>query len=61
MHVEWYGQSSFRLTDGSTTVSVDPFGDMTPRCDRLDLGRWLTSRDRAGDAPLAPAAGLSGG
>ena len=20
MHVEWYGESSFRLTDGSTTV-----------------------------------------
>jgi L-ascorbate metabolism protein UlaG (beta-lactamase superfamily) len=38
MHVEWYGQSSFRLTDGSTTVFVDPFGDMTPI---LDHGlRW---------------------
>ena len=38
MHVEWYGQSSFRLTDGSTTVFIDPFGDMTPM---LDHGlRW---------------------
>jgi L-ascorbate metabolism protein UlaG (beta-lactamase superfamily) len=34
MHVEWYGQSSFRLTDGSTTVFLDPFGDMTPMLDR---------------------------
>jgi L-ascorbate metabolism protein UlaG (beta-lactamase superfamily) len=34
MHVEWYGQSSFRLTDGSTTVFIDPFADMTPMLDR---------------------------
>jgi L-ascorbate metabolism protein UlaG (beta-lactamase superfamily) len=34
MQVEWYGQSSFRLTDGSTTVFIDPFGDMTPMLDR---------------------------
>jgi Beta-lactamase superfamily domain len=34
MHVEWYGQSAFRLTDGSTTVFIDPFGDMTPMLDR---------------------------
>jgi L-ascorbate metabolism protein UlaG (beta-lactamase superfamily) len=34
MQVEWYGQSSFRLTDGSTTVFVDPFADMTPIIDR---------------------------
>jgi L-ascorbate metabolism protein UlaG (beta-lactamase superfamily) len=30
MHIEWYGQSAFRLTDGSTTVFIDPFADMTP-------------------------------
>ncbi len=30
MQVEWYGQSAFRLTDGETTVAVDPFGDMSP-------------------------------
>jgi L-ascorbate metabolism protein UlaG (beta-lactamase superfamily) len=34
MHIEWYGQSSFRLTDGSTTVFIDPFADMTPMLDR---------------------------
>ncbi|MEY2516860.1 MAG: hypothetical protein QOJ89_4218 [bacterium] len=26
MHVEWYGQSAFRLTDGGTSVFIDPFG-----------------------------------
>jgi hypothetical protein len=30
LHIEWYGQSAFRLTDGSTTVFIDPFPDMTP-------------------------------
>ena len=34
MHIEWYGQSSFRLTDGSATVFIDPFADMTPLLDR---------------------------
>jgi L-ascorbate metabolism protein UlaG (beta-lactamase superfamily) len=34
MRVEWYGQSAFRLTDESTTVFIDPFGDMTPMLDR---------------------------
>jgi len=29
MQVEWHGQSAFRLTDGDTTVFIDPFGDMT--------------------------------
>jgi L-ascorbate metabolism protein UlaG (beta-lactamase superfamily) len=29
LHVEWYGQSAFRLTDGSTTVFIDPFPDMS--------------------------------
>jgi L-ascorbate metabolism protein UlaG (beta-lactamase superfamily) len=28
MQVEWYGQSAFRLTDGATTVFIDPFGDV---------------------------------
>ncbi len=31
MHVEWYGQSAFRLRDAGTTVFVDPFGDMSAR------------------------------
>ncbi len=34
MQVEWYGQSSFRLTDGSTTVFMDPFADIKPLLDR---------------------------
>jgi L-ascorbate metabolism protein UlaG (beta-lactamase superfamily) len=34
MHVEWYGQSAFRLTDGATTVFVDPFGDMSAARER---------------------------
>ncbi len=29
MHVEWYGQSSFRLTADDKTVFIDPFGDMS--------------------------------
>jgi L-ascorbate metabolism protein UlaG (beta-lactamase superfamily) len=28
MQVEWYGQSTFRLTAGDTTVAIDPFADM---------------------------------
>jgi len=27
MHVEWYGQSAFRLRGDSATVFIDPFGD----------------------------------
>ena len=30
MQVEWYGQSAFRLTDGATTVFIDPFDDLAP-------------------------------
>ncbi len=29
MQVEWYGQSAFRLSADSTTVFIDPFGDMS--------------------------------
>ena len=29
MHVEWYGQSTFRLQAGGVTVVIDPFGDMS--------------------------------
>lgn len=29
MQVEWYGQSAFRLSDGETTVAIDPFGDLS--------------------------------
>ena len=34
MQVEWYGQSAFRLTDGATSVFIDPFGDLTPLRER---------------------------
>jgi L-ascorbate metabolism protein UlaG (beta-lactamase superfamily) len=34
MQVEWYGQAAFRLTDGATTVVIDPFDDLTPLKDR---------------------------
>jgi L-ascorbate metabolism protein UlaG (beta-lactamase superfamily) len=34
MQVEWYGQSAFRLTDGATTVFIDPFDDLTPLAQR---------------------------
>jgi L-ascorbate metabolism protein UlaG (beta-lactamase superfamily) len=34
MHIEWYGQSAFRLSDGATTVFIDPFDDLTVLADR---------------------------
>jgi L-ascorbate metabolism protein UlaG (beta-lactamase superfamily) len=34
MHIEWYGQSAFRLHDGDVTVAIDPFGDMGPLAER---------------------------
>ena len=34
MQVEWYGQSAFRLTDGATTVFIDPFDDLTALAER---------------------------
>jgi L-ascorbate metabolism protein UlaG (beta-lactamase superfamily) len=29
MQLEWYGQSAFRLSDGETTVVIDPFEDLS--------------------------------
>jgi L-ascorbate metabolism protein UlaG (beta-lactamase superfamily) len=29
MHVEWYGQSAFRLSAEGTTIVIDPFGDLS--------------------------------
>jgi L-ascorbate metabolism protein UlaG (beta-lactamase superfamily) len=29
MRVEWYGQSAFHLSDGDTSVAIDPFGDLS--------------------------------
>src|SRR4051794_30031090 len=34
MQVEWYGQSAFRLSDGATTVFIDPFDDLVPMAGR---------------------------
>jgi L-ascorbate metabolism protein UlaG (beta-lactamase superfamily) len=34
MHVEWYGQSAFKLSANGTTVFIDPFGDMSPMAER---------------------------
>ena len=34
MHIEWYGQSAFRLSDGAATVFVDPFDDIAPLRER---------------------------
>ena len=34
MQLEWYGQSAFRLSDGDTTVFIDPFGDLSAMRDR---------------------------
>jgi L-ascorbate metabolism protein UlaG (beta-lactamase superfamily) len=34
MQVEWYGQSAFRLTDGETTIFIDPFEDLGAIRDR---------------------------
>lgn len=37
MHVTWYGQSAYRLSDGETTVFIDPFEDMAARFTWRDL------------------------
>jgi L-ascorbate metabolism protein UlaG (beta-lactamase superfamily) len=34
MQVEWYGQSAFRVTDGATTVFIDPFDDLGALAER---------------------------
>jgi L-ascorbate metabolism protein UlaG (beta-lactamase superfamily) len=34
MHVEWYGQSAFRLAAGERSVFIDPFGDMSALASR---------------------------
>jgi L-ascorbate metabolism protein UlaG (beta-lactamase superfamily) len=34
MQLEWYGQSAFRLSDGETTVFIDPFDDLSALRDR---------------------------
>jgi L-ascorbate metabolism protein UlaG (beta-lactamase superfamily) len=34
MHVEWFGQSAFKLTADGTTVFIDPFGDMSAAASR---------------------------
>jgi L-ascorbate metabolism protein UlaG (beta-lactamase superfamily) len=34
MRVEWFGQSTYRLTGGAVTVVIDPFGDMSAAASR---------------------------
>jgi L-ascorbate metabolism protein UlaG (beta-lactamase superfamily) len=34
MHVEWYGQSAFRLSTAQQTVVIDPFADLSQLTDR---------------------------
>ena len=34
MRVEWFGQSTFRLTAGDVTVVIDPFGDVSSLASR---------------------------
>ncbi|HEX6744807.1 MAG TPA: MBL fold metallo-hydrolase [Solirubrobacteraceae bacterium] len=34
MQVEWYGHSAFRLSDGATSVFIDPFGDVGALAER---------------------------
>jgi L-ascorbate metabolism protein UlaG (beta-lactamase superfamily) len=34
MHVEWYGQSAFRLSTAESTVAIDPFEDMSALASR---------------------------
>jgi L-ascorbate metabolism protein UlaG (beta-lactamase superfamily) len=34
MHVEWYGQSAFRLEADGKTVAIDPFGDVSSFAER---------------------------
>ena len=34
MHVEWYGQSAFRLAAATATVVIDPFGDLSGLAER---------------------------
>jgi L-ascorbate metabolism protein UlaG (beta-lactamase superfamily) len=34
MRVEWHGQSAFSLSTGTTSVFIDPFGDMSPAAER---------------------------
>ena len=46
MQVEWYGQSAFRLTDGATTVFIDPFDDLTALA-RARRALGLPGRSRA--------------
>jgi L-ascorbate metabolism protein UlaG (beta-lactamase superfamily) len=34
MRVDWHGQSAFALSTASTSVFIDPFGDMSPLAER---------------------------
>jgi L-ascorbate metabolism protein UlaG (beta-lactamase superfamily) len=52
MQVEWYGQSAFRLTDGATTVVIDPFDDLGPLVERGVQWEYPAIEDVAADLLL---------
>lgn len=52
MQVEWYGQSAFRLTEGETTVVIDPFDDLSPLRERGRRWEYPAITDAEADLVL---------
>jgi L-ascorbate metabolism protein UlaG (beta-lactamase superfamily) len=52
MHIEWYGQSAFRLQSNGTTVFIDPFGDMSMARERGLRWDYQAIEDVAADLLL---------
>jgi L-ascorbate metabolism protein UlaG (beta-lactamase superfamily) len=52
MHVEWYGQSAFRLKAGDQTVFIDPFGDVSGLAARGIRFEYPPIRDVSADLLL---------
>lgn len=52
MQVRWYGQSTFRLSDGGTTVFIDPFGSMEAAAQRGMRFDYPPIRDARADLLL---------
>ena len=52
MHVEWFGQSTFRLVGGDVTVLIDPFGDMSAARRARAAVRLSAARGRDADLLL---------
>jgi hypothetical protein len=51
MHIEWYGQSAFRLRSNGTTVFIDPFGDMSMSRERGMRWDYPAIEDVEADLP----------